>query len=378
MLKRLLSLLFFMVTISLPAVASAEDAVQTQENPEVVVNSEEPESVNENTSQDEEGETVAEEPATTVAATRGTPSLINDDNAQCNAATLGSYAEGVQLWAVWKAKVYNCGAGYYLQKSAGAVDCAVCPKDSYCPGITNYEYKDSEHGREPCPAGYITADTGSSVKHSCYKTESVQCKDKNPYPGEHITEVVYDATVSNCTHYYGRDSVCDSSCSVEGLICEEGYQAKKNVDGAWECIEESITCPAGTYLAVVSGKCEECLEDSYCVGGTYSIEAKQDLGIVSCEPGLKAPKGSRSVADCGKILRIDGEALYLYADETGSRKGENPRFVVRDKDGTWYANMTPVTEGTKKVSEGATKELHVKVGNVEYTVHTTISDQKQD
>ena len=367
MLKRLLLLLLFMVTVSLPPVAFAEGDVQTPETPEFVANNDDVGSASEGTVRPDDGVDMAEESAETVALTRSAPVLITDENARCNAATLGSYGEGVQLWAVWKPKVYNCGAGYYLQKSENSVDCAVCPKDSYCPGVDNYEYEDSEHGREPCPAGYITERTGSSVKHSCYKTETVQCKEKNPYTGEHIVEVVYDAVASNCTHYYGRDSVCDSSCEITGLVCEEGYKGKL-VDGVWKCVELTVDCAAGTYLSGESGRCEECREDSYCAGGTYSVEAKQDIGIVSCEDGLKAPRGSRAAVDCGVILRIGGDALYLHSDKRG------PSLVVQDSKGrVWYANATPVsTDGAKKVSEGATKELHVMINGEEYTVHTSI------
>jgi hypothetical protein len=151
------------------------------------------------------------------------------------------------------------------------------------------------------------------------------------------------------------------------LVCEEGYQAKQ-VDGVWKCVELSVECPAGTYLSGESGRCEECLENNYCAGGTYSAESKQDQGIVPCEDGLKAPKGSRAVVDCGVILRIGGDALYMHSDKRG------PSLVVQDSKGrVWYANATPVsTDGAKKVSDGATKELHVMINGEEYTVHTSI------
>lgn len=307
--------------------------------------------------------------------------MILNDESRCDAGTFGVYGGGepVQLRAIWNPKVYSCPAGEYLRKpdiKGVPVECVICPEDSYCPGFTDYTYEGSDHGKEPCPPDYIVDAEGSSEIGECYKIEEVPCSRLLPYTSiEHAIGIVYKEENISCTKHYGSDSVCESVCEIDELQCEEGYMPRFE-NGAWTCVERYINCAAGTYLPRGARNCVVCPEDNFCEGGTYDlIDAAK--GLTVCPDGLRAPQGSTSIADCGKILRVNGDALYLYSDENGERK-TGPRLVVKDTDGTWYADMTPVSEGEKKVSEGATKELHIKMGDVEYTVHTTISEPKKD
>ena len=300
------------------------------------------------------------------------PALINE-GALCNYNTLGAYGDGddVVLYAIWTPKVYNCGAGYYLKRDGDSINCATCPKDSYCKGFTNYEYKETEsdHGKENCPAGYRIDSEGSARKQDCYKTETVLCKDKNPYSTEHASQVLYDAESSTCTQHVDGDSVCSASCEVTGLVCDSDNYEPQKVDGMWRCVEVKKECPAGQYLPKESRECAVCPEDHYCPGGSYRPMSNDVQGVEPCKDDLRSPKGTSSVKDCGKILRIGGDALYLHSDKRSS-----PSLVIKDSNGKiWYANATPVsTDGAKAISEDSTKQLHIKMGDVEYTIHTSI------
>lgn len=346
MLRRLFLMVLLWTTLVLPVVVRAENDGPPPENPEI--------------------------------------KILNDES-RCNFETLGVYGGGepVELRATWRPKVYNCDPGEYLKKTSETVECVICPINSYCPGVVDYTYADSDFGIKSCPDGYIIEVEGNSLERNCYKKETLLCSELSPFNAiEHATMAEYNTEEINCVQHAGENKVCDSSCMITNLYCESGYLPMYE-SGVWSCVGTSVVCSAGTYLPMESTECVSCPENHFCSGGTYPLsesqgDDKHDQGIEKCEDNLKAPMGSKSEKDCGKILRVGGDALYLYSDDNSERKGDNPRFVVRDKDGTWYANMTPISEGVKKVnSESETrKELHIKIGKVEYTVHTTISDSE--
>ena len=299
--------------------------------------------------------------------------------ALCDVDTLGVSEGNKILYAVWKAHTYTCPAGQYLKAEPNFVDCVACSDSEYCPGFSGHTYDGSESafGRKVCPEGY----TGDYIMGDC--TKRFACSEKNPYTNiEHATaETTYLHSFTYCPSDSSKD--CSLSCDIDELACEEGYLPKyEEATGVWKCEPDFVDCEAGTYLPYGSKVCAQCPENSFCGGGRYyySIKDERDQGATTCPEGLKAPKGAKSEKDCGKILRIGGDALYLYADESGARKKQGkPRFVIQDGEGNvWYADTTPVnsTEGAQKVSEGATKELHIMIGGEEYTVHTTILDEE--
>lgn len=304
---------------------------------------------------------------TTEPSSKDIKTSLITDGALCDVATLGVFEDGasVVLRAVWTPKNYRCGEGYYLKKTEDSVDCAVCPKDSYCPGFENHTYNESEYGKTNCPDGYYT-DAAQSVKaQDCYKTTTVSCAEKNPFTSLHLKQVVYNTDTVTCTDRLESESVCDSVCNIVGLICEDGYE-ESHVNGVWSCVESRVTCDAGTYLPAGARECAVCTENNFCAGGSYKPDNTKDKGIESCSGNLKSPKGSRSENDCGKILRIDGESLYLHAD----KRGTTPSLVVEIDGKKWYANTTPIEQGAKPISEGSGKTLHMSIKGKEYTVHT--------
>lgn len=312
------------------------------------------------------------------------------EGALCDIDTLKVSKGDKTLYALWEPLYYDCKAGEeYLKATKEEVGCKPCPSNAYCEGFQGrFDGVRADHGLEVCPQGYVGNSVFAREVKKC--TQEFNCSVLNPVVGkiEHATtETVYLNDVSVCTAdfdftspYVFDSSICSLSCVVKELKCESGYKA--NEDNT-VCEEDNVICEAGTYLPENKKECVECPGDAFCAGGRAYFDDRNaaDQGISECPEGLKAPKGAKSVADCGKLLRVDGDALYLYADEDGSRKKEGkPRFVVTEGDKNWYADMTPVSEGgPRKVSqdEGVEKELHVMVGDVEYTVHTTILEPEE-
>ena len=119
-------------------------------------------------------------------------------------------------------------------------------------------------------------------------------------------------------------------------------------------------CPAGTYWSTETEECVICPANHYCGGNTDPIE---------CDSPLQSPPGAKLVGDCGIVLHIGDEKLYLYAD-----KQTSPSLVVEIDGRKWYGNTTPISQGAKPMSGDTTKTLHIKFGGAEYTVHGRYED----
>jgi hypothetical protein len=124
------------------------------------------------------------------------------------------------------------------------------------------------------------------------------------------------------------------------------------------------TCNPGYYLPANAIACVICPVDSYCVGGTYTFNETVPQGIVSCGAGLFAPSGMSSSNQCGRILHIGDNVVYLH-----SVKKTTPALHVDiDQDGTadYFGNMTtldvPMTRGTER-------KLKLQYDGVTYSVY---------
>lgn len=338
MLKRLLLAHIFLVTFAVPAVVYAVETELSPEKPDA---------------------------------------LIVEEGSLCNYSTFGIPADSsaVVLRARWIPKKWQpVPAGQYISTEMG--DLKECPKDYYCPGLDSYTFNendsDEKRGIFACADGFHTDSTKSTNQQDCYKSGMVACSVQNPYTTEHMVSVNYAEDEVYCTQRQGGDAVCDLSCDIVGVVCEAGYVARK-ADGVWTCTNDMIACEAGTYLSSATKKCEVCLENHFCAGGEYEPDESRDQGIVACQSGLKSPVGTSSENDCGIILRIGGDALYMHADR---RETDHPAFVLQDKNGKkWYAQMEAVgekRENVKPVNDfEATKQLHVMTKDGEYTVRTS-------
>jgi hypothetical protein len=126
----------------------------------------------------------------------------------------------------------------------------------------------------------------------------------------------------------------------------------------------TYNCSAGYYLPANAIACVICPVDSYCGGGAYTFNETVPQGIVSCGAGLFAPSGMSSLTQCGRILHIGDNVVYLH-----SVKKTTPALHVDiDQDGTadYFGNMTtldvPMTNGTER-------KLKLQYDGVTYSVY---------
>jgi len=290
-----------------------------------------------------------------------------ESEAMCISDVLGTSEDGktVTFRAVWEPNKYNCGAGYYLNLEDAA--CARCLAGYYCEGFSDFSFDGTTHGLEKCDDEYPNSAESATAATDCFKVTDVSCSEKNPYIYGHGTAVYRGGDITQCKQYYGADS-CDligaNACDIVALNCADGYESK-TVDGELQCVSNKVHCEPGEYLPAGSESPAVCPADYYCTGGDYDVNPNADSGATKCAPGLKSPVGAKLLADCGHILRIGGDRLYLHSD-----KNTHPSLVVQIDGQPWYADMTPVSAGKKTISTDAgSKTMHMTVDGVDYTVH---------
>ena len=117
---------------------------------------------------------------------------------------------------------------------------------------------------------------------------------------------------------------------------------------------QETSCTPGQYLNL--GSCQSCPENSYCTGGTSAA--------LACSAGTYSPAGSGEAAQCGRILHLGDEVLYLR-----STKITSPalHFDV-DHDGVadYFGNMTTADVA---MHAGSERKFKVKSGNITYSVY---------
>lgn len=177
-----------------------------------------------------------------------------------------------------------------------------------------------------------------------------------------ITTFIVGVNVAHASGIPENATTADCSYDVLNTMSGVVYLRAK-----WALSE--YECPAGHYLPKNHTNCLDddtiCAPDHYCAGGTYTYNTTQDQGAQTCPNGLKSPAGSKNENDCGHLLHIGEETLYLSKNKQTGR----PSLAIRVGEQTYYANMTPISEGAKPITNGASSKLHVISNGVHYTVH---------
>ena len=120
-------------------------------------------------------------------------------------------------------------------------------------------------------------------------------------------------------------------------------------------------CAAGYYVPANNDGCVPCPADSYCPGGHYVFNETMAQGINTCANGLHTPVGMWESDQCGRILHIGENVIYMR-----STRKTIPSFNIKVGNDIFYGNMTTADV---PMSATATQKLKVKLGDTIYSVY---------
>lgn len=123
------------------------------------------------------------------------------------------------------------------------------------------------------------------------------------------------------------------------------------------------TCTPGYYLPTNVDECTNCPINNYCPGGTYTFNETTPQGIEPCPSAHPfAPAGMWLSTQCGRILHIGNEIIYLH--QSPAHPTEHRLYTI--VNGTVYsANMTLSDTPMNSQTE---RKLKTRFGNNTYYV----------
>lgn len=207
-----------------------------------------------------------------------------------------------KLYTIFEPNIHTCAAGYYLP--ANYDRCINCPSNAYCGGGT-YVFNEN-------------TDQGIFRNYSLVTENIVSgCE-----PRLNALYTIFQPNVHNCA---------------------PGYYMPANTDSC-------VICPA----------------NGYCGGGTYTFNETTDQGITSCPNNWYSPTGMSSVAQCGRILHVGDDVVYLR-----NVKKTTPSLNVKVGNDIFYGNMTT---NDVVMHNGATHRLRIRINDTTYSVYDDTVD----
>ena len=159
------------------------------------------------------------------------------------------------------------------------------------------------------------------------------------------------------------DTGLDTSCPSGTTQFTTGFEGDWSGHVACATTAPQV-CPLGEYLPPAHNSCTACPENSYCLGGTFSFNGTTPQGATACATGLYSPVGSTESAQCGHILHIGDEVLYLRS----TKITPHALHVDVDHDGVadFFGNMTTADV---VMHAGSEHKLKVKLDGVIYSIY---------
>ncbi|MBR4625535.1 MAG: hypothetical protein IKO56_08385, partial [Alphaproteobacteria bacterium] len=172
----------------------------------------------------------------------------------------------------------TCSAGQYL--SGATNQCVICPADHYCAGGT-FTPNGSDQGLNNCPVATPNSDAGSDEQSDCYV--GYECP-AGQYLPKATTQCAPCPAGSYCptTNVYKYSAVADQGRTACPLDTSGNQTFSATGSTSESACSDTITCPAGQYLAAGGFSCSGCPSGSYCAGQTCSYSNDKNCGIKSC------------------------------------------------------------------------------------------------
>ncbi len=253
-----------------------------------------------------------------------------------------------------------CVENYYLDATRDASNNITASSCKLCSSFANGLYPHSSKsgtskGQEACfvrrnelPGQYI-ATAGDDVATDC---------PAGSYNGTTDETAVHYGETFKCKTC-AADTYAAGTGNAECKPCLENYHTFGEKTSEDAC---RILCPGGSYLPVARATECSAVGVGYWAPSAYVTQGKTS-GRNACASGLTTVghgAGADEADDCGKVLHIGNDKLYLR-----SAKKTTPSLNLSVGGKTYYGNMS--TED-KKVSNGATQPLKLKYNNVSYSV----------
>jgi hypothetical protein len=213
----------------------------------------------------------------------------------------------------------------------------------------------------------------------------------------HIIKTTYEADVfyavfANCTNLSGfippslfaglnntgqyiRDIMEDiftgtnlvTTCPAGTVQFVTGYEDYWN--GKVSCVDENLVCGAGEYFVAHDYKCSKCPLNSYCPGGVYQYSETVSAGAISCPNNLYSPAGMSSSNQCGRILHVGENVVYLHS----VKKTSPALHIDMDNDGIadFFGNMTTLDVPMNSATE---RKLKINYNGQTYSVYDDTID----
>ncbi len=272
------------------------------------------------------------------------------------------------MYPVFKINEYTCNAGYYLP--ANGIECVPCRPGYTCAGGTYTFNPTHEQGIELVihaivpPNGIAGCDAFYGNMYPRFKINEYTCGAGYYLPANYdgCVPCPQNATCMGGTFQF-NERVASGITYAQPITTNVSRGCNANLSGpkvARFTINE-YDCAAGYYVPANNDGCMPCPADSYCPGGHYVFNETMAQGINTCADGLHTPAGMWESDQCGRILHIGENVLYLRA----TKKTAHALHAKVGND-IFYGNMTTADV---PMSATATQKLKVKLGDTIYSVY---------
>ena len=301
-----------------------------------------------------------------------------DNNGTCTACKSGYYCPGDDV-------MYPCPSTQDFDNAAAAAepDLVSITSQIYSWGEGNFAAGSSINVCRARPK--LVTHRGSYYYSVLYDTTTQSYPFNSPskywdsaYTGYYLSNHYSGVTYFKCNactnapahaHYTGAGTPDVGDCPWE---CDAGYWNNNgtctacpntyplSAAGSDEINDCYLTTTATKYVATAGAGETTCTANNYCAGGA-TVYYNGTGGNTACGSGLYAPAGMSNANQCGRILHIGDEVVYLH-----SVKKTSPALHVKVGNDIYYGNATTADV---VMHTGSTHKLKVTFGGTTYSIY---------